>query len=156
MRKCEDFNDPSCDEIFMGWYSPSIYEVYFDNIYIDDGTTSNNSNDNNILINKVEVECKENTKSNQQKKFVNLSYYIWLQVYYYYKDRYFQEITCWWKMFKVCNSLLWKPVEEKPFVNWCFLFKIKMNGLKLIFKIAMYLKWKIEKGLTSLDYPIFI
>jgi len=74
MRKCEDFNDPSCDEIFVGWYSPPIYDVYFDNIYIDDDTTSNDSNGNYILINKMEVEWKQNTKSNQQKKIVNLSY----------------------------------------------------------------------------------
>jgi hypothetical protein len=74
MRKCEDFNDPSCDEIFVGWYSPPIYDVYFDNIYIDDDTTSNDSNSNYILINKMEVEWKQNTKSNQQKKIVNLSY----------------------------------------------------------------------------------
>ena len=74
MRKCEDFDDPSYDEIFVSWYSPSIYDVYFNNIYIDDGTTSNDSNGNDILINKMEVEPKENTKGNQKRKIVNLSY----------------------------------------------------------------------------------
>lgn len=50
-----------CGKINMVWYFSSIYDVYFDEYYIDDGIINNDSNysDNiidDVLFYKIEVE----------------------------------------------------------------------------------------------------
>ena len=47
----------------MDWYSPSIYDFYFDDDYIDNDIMYNDYNGcdnviNGLLIDNLEVECK--------------------------------------------------------------------------------------------------
>lgn len=61
----------------MDLYSPLIYGDYFDNDIIK----NDNNNDDIIyggLVDKIKIECKENTKGAQQKKIVDLNYVILL------------------------------------------------------------------------------
>jgi hypothetical protein len=54
----------------VDWYSPPIYNIYFGDDYLGNDSINNDNNDiiNIIFIDKLEVECKENMKSAQQKK----------------------------------------------------------------------------------------
>jgi hypothetical protein len=72
---------------------------------------SNDSNDNDdvnndVLINKLEVECKVNMKIAQLNKFINLGYvdlFDYMFASYYNIDRFPQGLykfnTCWWAKF---------------------------------------------------------
>jgi hypothetical protein len=57
----------------MDWYSPSIYNVYFNNNYVDDDII-NNDNDSSddiiidVLVDKLKVVCKENMEGAKQEK----------------------------------------------------------------------------------------
>jgi hypothetical protein len=66
---CERFGDPVYGEINMNWYSPSIYDVYFDDDNVNDDIINNNYNGSDVidgaLVDKLEVECKENMKGVQ-------------------------------------------------------------------------------------------
>jgi hypothetical protein len=50
-------------EILVNWYSPLIYDIYFYDGYIDNESINNDDYESddidNVLINKLEVECKE-------------------------------------------------------------------------------------------------
>jgi hypothetical protein len=55
----------------VDWCFPIIYDVYFNGDY--DSIINNKSNGiddviNNVLIDKLKVECKENNKRAQQNK----------------------------------------------------------------------------------------
>jgi len=57
----------------VSWYSPSIYDIYFNDDYVDNNTKNNDINDNDDVINyvftdKLEIMCKKNIESTQQKK----------------------------------------------------------------------------------------
>ena len=58
-----DFGDPIYDKIYMNQYSPLIYDVYFYDGYVDNESINNDDYESddidNVLINKLEVECKE-------------------------------------------------------------------------------------------------
>lgn len=59
------FSHPVYDEINVNWYSPLIYDIYLDDDYVNNDRINNNSNCNNDVINSVlidmlEVKCKEN------------------------------------------------------------------------------------------------
>lgn len=70
-------SSPFYDEINCDWDSPPIYDFYFDDNYDVNYVINNESNSsdnviNDILINKLEVKCKENMEAAQQKKIVDL------------------------------------------------------------------------------------
>jgi hypothetical protein len=63
----------------MDWYSLSIYDVYFNDDYVDNDSINNNSNSSSdvsstVIIDKLEVKCKENMKGVQYNFFVDLGY----------------------------------------------------------------------------------
>jgi hypothetical protein len=63
--------DPIYNEIDVDWCSPIIYDVYFNGDY--DSIINNKSNGiddviNNVLIDNLKVEWKENNKGAQQNK----------------------------------------------------------------------------------------
>jgi hypothetical protein len=53
----------------MNWYSPSIYDIYFDDDNVNDNIINNNCNGSDVidgaLVDKLEVECTENMKGVQ-------------------------------------------------------------------------------------------
>lgn len=78
-KKWRAFGDSIYVEINVNRYSPSIYNSYFNNDYNDNNSIDNYSNgsDNvidDILVNKLEIKCKENMECTQQKKFIDFGY----------------------------------------------------------------------------------
>ena len=70
----EDFSNSIYDEINIDWYSLSIYDVYFNDDYVDNDSINNNSNSSSdvsstVIIDKLEVKCKENMKGVQYNFF---------------------------------------------------------------------------------------
>lgn len=55
----------------MNWYSPPIYDDYVDDYII---TNDNNANDiiEDVLVDEIEVKCKENIKGS--KKIIDFDY----------------------------------------------------------------------------------
>ena len=62
----------------MDLYSLPIYDDYFDHDIIKNDSNNNDDIIDGVLVNNIKIECKENTKGAQQKKFVNLNYVILL------------------------------------------------------------------------------
>jgi hypothetical protein len=62
----------------MDLYSLPIYDDYFDHDIIKNNSNNNDDIIDGVLVNNIKIECKENTKGAQQKKFVNLNYVILL------------------------------------------------------------------------------
>ena len=61
----KDFGNSIYDEIDVDWYSLSIYDIYFDDNNVDSNIINNDINGNDdiideVFVNKIEVECKEN------------------------------------------------------------------------------------------------
>jgi hypothetical protein len=62
----------------MDWSYPLFYDVYFDDDYIDNDIIYNDNNGsddiiNGVLIDNLQIECKENTEDTQQK-IIDLNY----------------------------------------------------------------------------------
>jgi hypothetical protein len=69
------FGDLIYDEMDRDRYFLSIYDIYFNNDYDVNYSINNDSNMNDdVFINKLEVEFKENIKGAQQKKIIGLVY----------------------------------------------------------------------------------
>ena len=62
-----DFGYSIYNEIDIDCYSPSIYDVYFDDDNFENDAINNDNNEsdnviNGVLINKLGVKCKDNAK----------------------------------------------------------------------------------------------
>jgi len=69
------FGDLIYDEMDRDRYFLSIYNIYFNDDYDVNYSINNDSNMNDdVFINKLEVEFKENIKGAQQKKIIGLVY----------------------------------------------------------------------------------
>jgi hypothetical protein len=69
------FGDFIYDEMDRDRYFLLIYDIYFDDDYDVNYSINTDSNMNeDVFINKLEVEFKENIKGAQQKKIIGLVY----------------------------------------------------------------------------------
>ena len=70
-----DFDDLLNGKTNINWYYPLFYNVYFYYDYIDNDIIcidNNNSDDiiNDVFVDNLQIECKQNIKNTQQKKYL--------------------------------------------------------------------------------------
>jgi hypothetical protein len=113
----------------VGWYSLLIYNIYFN----DDNDSINNyssgSGDNGVIIDRLEIEHKDNMKCTQQKKSIDLGYLDPLD----------------YKFTIIVMIDLFKGYIDMSRVN---------ERLKLIYKIVIHLQLRKKRNWRALiGYP---
>lgn len=113
----------------MGWYSLLIYNIYFNNDNDSINNYSSGSGDNGVIIDRLEIEHKDNIKCTQQKKSIDLGY---LDPLYY-------------KFTIIIMVDLFKGYIDMSRVN---------KRLKLIYKIVIHLQLRKKRNWRALiGYP---
>ena len=114
------------DKIYGSWYYLLIYDIYFNNDNDNINNYSNGSGDNDVIIDRLNIEHKDNSNCTRQKKIIDLGYLDTLD----------------YKFTIIIMVYLFKDYIDISRVN---------KRLKLIYKTIIYLQLRKKKELKSLD-----